>query len=706
MVDLAQRVLLFLLLLSLFTPFVHFSPPLPFAHASFKSLPHDFVPRKTSGGTLQPLPLGAPTGLASYGSKANLTTDAVKGSLTFDSLNLGVDIIPPPYSSNYTYLGTGYASLQLNAVLWIPGHGVYWTQNVIFIASNATMKPQVELINNIWNFSSLSAVMKSQYVHGNGTVASHGFYYYLDPVVYNLTFPFTINLSMTLSNTSSGAVRVDFLYSIKSGNGSVYSGVYDSVVLFPKLSAIRSYYQIGSYAPIELPSDLEYVLGGPGGGSFAVVLGISGSISLYYEKGGVFLPVRDAYTYGSDTAETVYFVTVTRDFENPEVPQGVLSLGNLNSYKLWPISPILEVTLITGISKLVVSGYLIYQSGTGSALAPLSSQTLTLKLVNAQSAPVTTLVNLSVLTSSSGSFTATLPVESALADQLVVSYAGSTAFDPTLSVTQLSVHSLSVRGVSSYTVGVNGVLVTLEAGSTNYVVTPQGSELTLTIANETQVTKGEREVASVFVNGVPFHGESLTLSATTPTNVTIADTVQYLVNIEQRTPTGVTNQSAWYNAGSSLPLTSQRYILVNSTTRYAFQGWVVNGELVNSTSVVLNVSSPLTVNSLYVEQDLITLSSPLSNVSAWAALGEEYSLSAPISYGNFLVVYHFKQWSGTFGGSANPLTFVVSKPVSEVAVYSASYTGVIALFVAVFLLGLGIGLLRRRAQALPRSNTS
>jgi hypothetical protein len=84
-----RRVLLVLLFLLFITPFAGFlSPPLPLVHASFKSLPHDFIPRRGSSGALQPIPLAAPTGLASYGSKGNLTTDAVKGSLTFDSLNL------------------------------------------------------------------------------------------------------------------------------------------------------------------------------------------------------------------------------------------------------------------------------------------------------------------------------------------------------------------------------------------------------------------------------------------------------------------------------------------------------------------------------------------------------------------------------------------------------------------------------------------
>jgi len=89
MVELSPCVLLVLLFLLFVTPFAGFlSPPLPLVHASFKSLPHDFIPRRGSSGALQPIPLAAPTGLASYGSKGNLTTDAVKGSLTFDSLNL------------------------------------------------------------------------------------------------------------------------------------------------------------------------------------------------------------------------------------------------------------------------------------------------------------------------------------------------------------------------------------------------------------------------------------------------------------------------------------------------------------------------------------------------------------------------------------------------------------------------------------------
>ncbi|PSN95391.1 hypothetical protein B9Q06_05800 [Candidatus Marsarchaeota G2 archaeon ECH_B_2] len=695
--------LVVLLVLSLVTPaLLVFAPP-PTIHASFKSLPHDFVPRRNPEGGLQPFPLPAPTGLASYGSKGNLSTDAVKGSATFDSLNLGVDVIPPPYASNYTFIGTGYGSLQLNAVLWVPGHGVYWTQNVIFIASNTTMEPQVELVNNIWNFSSPTAVLHPQYIRGNGTVSQPvGYYYYVDPVVYNLTFPFTVNLSMGVSSVGAGGVRVSFGYSIASGNGSVYTGVYDSVVLFPTVSGARAYYQIGSYAPNGLPSDVEYVLGGPGGGSFAVVEGISGLISLYYHRDGLFVSVPDAYSYGSDTGETVYFVTVGRDLGDPSAPQGVLSFGNLNSYELWPVTPVLEAFTAVGVSQLTVSGYLFYQAGTGSSFVPLSGQRLTLSLQGLGDASNSMFGNVSVVTSASGSFSATIPVGGVGADQLVVWYNGGVAFNPTYSVTQLEVYPVSLKGVGSYTVGLNGVGVNLSVG-THYIVAPRGAQVTLTVANQTGLGAYQRVLASVFVNGVEVHNETVSLpTSALDVNVTIVGTVQYLVDVVQRTSTGVLNQSFWYDSGSPITLSAQRYIYTNSTSRYAFQGWSVNGELVNSTSLALNVSTPLIVDGVYVEQDLITLSSPLSNVSVWGAVGEPYSLSAPASYGGFPVSYHFKQWSGSLGGSANTLTFVVSRPVSVVAVYSASYTGVIALPIAVFLAGLGVGLLlRRRAKMSP-----
>jgi hypothetical protein len=683
--------LLSLLLLSLVVPAVVQLFPPPSEHASFGRLPHDFIPRRGQG-VLQPIPLPAPTGLASYGSSSsNLTTNGVMGSATFDSLNLGEDVIPPPYASNYTYIGTGYGSLQENAVVWIPGHGEYWTQNVIFIASNSTMSPQVELINNIWNFSSPTANMSSAYVHGNGQVASPGFYYYIDPVVYNLTFPFTINLSMQLSNASTGAVEVSFGYSIRSGNGSVYSGVYDSVVLFPSLHNTRAFYQIGSDAPIGLPSDLEYVLGGPGGGSFAVVGGISGFISLYYERSGSFVPVPDAYSYGSDTAETVYFVTVNRNLENPNEPQGVLSSGNLNSYKLWPITPVLEVFTSIGFSQLAVSGYLLYQAGTGSPLAPLPAQALTLELQGSGGAPT---ANVSVFTSSSGSFSASIPVSNVAISNLVVWYPGSAAISPTYSVAPLKVYSVNLKGVGSYPINIDGVSVNLDNG-TKYIVAPRGTQVNITIPEQTQPTPNQRDRVAVFLNGALVRNQTFTLPSTSA-NITILGVSQYLVSVVERTPTGLLNQSLWYNATSTISLSTQEYLYTNSTSRYAFEGWMVNGEHVNSTSLTLNVSSPLTVEGLYAEQDLIEISTPLSNTTVWAGVGEPYSLSAPPSYGNFLVGYHFKGWSGTLTSSANNLTFTVIRPVSLVAVYSPSYIGAVALAIVLFFVGLGVGLAVRR----------
>lgn len=693
-------VLLAGLVLSLFLPVAVALVPAPAVRAAFSTLPHAFLPRKPTSGTLQPFPLSAPTGLASYGTGGNLSTDAVKGSITFNSLNFGVDYIPPPYASTYTYIGTGYGSLQENAVLWIPGHGVYWTQNVLFIASNTTMKPQVELINNIWNFTSATGVMHAGYAKGNGTVASPGFYYYLDPVVYNLTFPFTINLSMELVSTSAGAARVAFLYSISSGTGQIYSGVYDSVVLFPGQASTGAHYQIGSYAPIGLPSDLEYVLGGPGGGSFAVVRGISGSVSLYYARGGVFRPVPDAYSYGSDTAETVYFVTVERDFSTPSEPEGTLSYGNINTYQLWPVTPLLEVSLETGVSELTATGYLIYPSGTGSSYAPVQGRMLTFKLgEGAGSSLTSTSANMTTVTSGTGSFSVTLPVDGTGVNELVVTYAGGAAFNPAYSITELEAYSITLRGLSEYTVGLNGVPVSLPGGATVYLAAPTGTLLSLTVPNLTQIASGERELASVTLNGMTTQGENVTLSGGKPVNVTISGTLQYLVDTVGRTPSGVTNESVWYDAGSALSLSAQEYIPTNSSSRYAFQGWMLNGNLVNSTSVVLSVHSPLVATSVYQEQDLVTVSSPLANTSVWAPVGSLYTLSAPSSYGNFLVSYGFKGWTGTYTGSENPLTFVVTRPVSVSAVYTANYTGAIVLLVFLFLVGLGAGFLLRRIQA-------
>jgi len=688
------------LILSLFPSGIAGPVHVPGVHASFATLPHDFLPRKPSNGTLQPFPLSAPTGLASYGSGGNLSTDAVKGSVTFDSLNLGVDYIPPPYASTYTYLATGYSSQQLNAVLWIPGHGVYWTQNVVMIASNSTMSPEVELIDNIWNFTSVTGVMHGGYVRGNGTVASPGFYYYLDPVVYNLTFPFTVNLSMHLVSTNAGAVRVTFLYSIESGNGAVYSGVYDSVLLFPGSANAQAYYQIGSYAPLGLPSDLEYVLGGPGGGSFAVVRGISGSLSLYYASNGVFRPVPDAYSYGSDTAETVYFVTVGRDFSNPQDPQGSLGYGNLNTYQLWPITPLLEVSLETGISEMSVTGYLTYPSGPGSSYSAVQGQTVALRLgEGAGSSLTSTSANATAITSRAGAFTVTLPVDGTSSNELVVTYAGDTEFNPSYFVIQLAVSSLALRGLSSYTVDLNGVSVSLPGADSVYLATPLGSRISLTVPNLTQVAPGERELASVTVNGAAVSGQTVTLSGSLSANVTISGTLQYLVDTLERSAGGVVNDSRWYDAGSPLSLSAQEYIWTNSTSRYAFAGWTVDGNLVNSTSILLSVASPLVVSSVYLKQDLVRATSPLSNTSAWATVGEQYTLSAPPSFGNFLVSYGFRGWTGTYKDSANPLTFVVTRPVLVTAQYSVSYTGALLLLVVLFATGVGVGFLLRRGQS-------
>ncbi|PSO02281.1 hypothetical protein B9Q04_20360, partial [Candidatus Marsarchaeota G2 archaeon BE_D] len=118
--------------------------------------------------------------------------------------------------------------------------------------------------------------------------------------------------------------------------------------------------------------------------------------------------------------------------------------------------------------------------------------------------------NVSVVTSASGSFSATIPVGGVGADQLVVWYNGGVAFNPTYSVTQLEVYPVSLKGVGSYTVGVNGVGVNLSVG-THYIVAPRGAQVTLTVANQTGLGAYQRVLASVFVNGVEVHNETVSL---------------------------------------------------------------------------------------------------------------------------------------------------------------------------------------------------
>ena len=253
----------------------------------------------------------APMGIGSYGvlnksgslTPYNYSTTSFEGSVNITNaseLNLGI-ASPTSYG------------IQLNAVLnnvtlfGVKGYQ-YWTQNVVaYTGSNHTLT----FIDNIWNFTSPNAVINgSEFYSHNGTVVPGAFYYTVGPTI-SVSFPFTLNLYLN-STDSGNRNTVFFNYSLNSG-GQQMSGSYDEVQFNSTHQGTAAIVKPANFEVSGntltgtgfIPMDAEMIIGGPGGGSSAVLQNINATMNLdYLDSSGLYSPVASAYSAGSETGET------------------------------------------------------------------------------------------------------------------------------------------------------------------------------------------------------------------------------------------------------------------------------------------------------------------------------------------------------------------------------------------------------------------
>jgi hypothetical protein len=655
---------------------------------------NEFIPRVPGLSGIQPPLIGAPTGLASYGDAGQTQTQSVMGSLTINSLTLG-----PSFFPNGTLFTNGTASLQENAVAWVAGHGEYWTQNVLIIYQPNFSVTQVELINNIWNFTSATIdPMNPADVFGNGTTQQFnrnlGFYYFVDPVVYNLTMPFTVNLTMTLVD-GNGAATVVFGYTIRSGSGQTYKGAYDKVTLFPNQKSVSSYYQIGGFASIGLASDLEYVFGGPGGGSFVYIMDINGFMELYSMQDSQYVPVKDAFSFGSDTAEYSVGANVVRSLGNPSVPEGQLEEGDLTLYQLWPTgtSTSLSYSVDYASGTVTLRGQVFYsQYSSGSPIVPVSGVTVQEEINNKVVSSTTTLGD--------GSYRLTWKPNQTGTYFVSVTYTGSTSLEQSTQQVEFSVSSINITGTPNQAVELflNNSDILVQTGSELMVPVAQGTTVALTAPQIFQLY-AEQRVRQVFMGVGPIGDldyRSYSLMGNQSLHVAANFEAQYYLSVEDAFSVP---QSGWYNAGTIINLSSPTYALTygNPQERWVFDEWSDNGSMFNTSSIEFRLTSPVSAAAYYSLQYLVDVNTTEGASTFWMDKGSNLTLSAPKSIGG-LATKQFEDWVGTYNSTQNEITVTVESPITETARYSTSYTSVYALVIIALLIGLGVGALIKRSK--------
>ena len=286
---------------------------------SMAKLPPNFSEKPLKSGSMY-LPsyrsAPAPMGVANYGilNKSGTLTPYSYSTRSFDG-QLSVN------SSSQLYMdGDSFNSfsIQLNSVLnnvTLLDHNGYqfWAQNVV---DYSTSTHQLTFIDNIWNFSSPTAVMQGNSIlSGNGTVVPGVLYYDVGPTL-NISQPFTLNLYLSSSNIN-GENTVFFNYSISYTNSvgkqATINGSYDRVqfnsqngsssnsIPVPEFTVSGSNLSQNGF----IPMDSEFIIGGAGGGSNAQFTALNATMGLKYEnKNGKYENVRSAFDVGSQTGET------------------------------------------------------------------------------------------------------------------------------------------------------------------------------------------------------------------------------------------------------------------------------------------------------------------------------------------------------------------------------------------------------------------
>ncbi len=257
----------------------------------------------------------SPMGIAYYGIQdeggVNVATQSyyqsVEGSLTMNQLSLlYLDSAgPDEYTAQLNAIATG-------VTLFGDSSYQMWTQDVYYYMQGTHT---LNLADAIVNFTSVDFNFSANTViAGQGSYdPGFGYFFPYGPSIY-APEPFTINFYTNLT-TIDGDSAVTFAYAISSPAG-VSGGTFDTVVFN---SQPISGHHISAPTPLfevsgnelsgtgYIPLDAELILGGDGGGSTSTILNIDATMQLYLQSKGStrYTPVPAAYSFGSETGETV-----------------------------------------------------------------------------------------------------------------------------------------------------------------------------------------------------------------------------------------------------------------------------------------------------------------------------------------------------------------------------------------------------------------
>jgi len=305
----------------------------------------------------------APMGIADFGLSTPIVPGVDYNAYSYNTTEfMGIANVSSLKTYNSSSNISNNMTIQLNVNLAFYNNNtlfVYWIQDVAYID---TFNNSIQFLDNVWNFSSTGASMHNSTIQGNGTVAkSSSILFYYDIANYSLpgnnislASHYTLHLLVKAGLTPEMQPTVSFEYN--DGFGWI---VFDNVVFKFASNTGNSINPDGNFFvdgavsnPLGTNYDAELILGGPGNGT-SVADNLSNiQLKLEYWNGHNFQIVKNAFNFGTDTAETISNV-VSKGFYNTTsgsifslVTNGTGSLG-----EIYDTSTISTLNLKTGLSS-------------------------------------------------------------------------------------------------------------------------------------------------------------------------------------------------------------------------------------------------------------------------------------------------------------------------------------------------------------------
>jgi hypothetical protein len=334
----------------------------------------------------QPVTISYPMGVSFFSPFTIYYTNEVVGVVNITNMFIGDSYLP-----NGQFLTQGNMSLQLNAMVY----GKYWAQDVILFHQINNTYFSTTLVLNLWD---LEGPFTTTFPKGNVSVYQGlGVLCYIGPT-FTVNLPINIELFMVINSTS-----LSFGYYINGHKGIYYT------------APIGGQFQIGGYSIAGVPNDLEFVFGGPGGGS-CVKAFVYGSMNLYILQNGNLQIVPYALSVGFDTAESVVGISSNADLSNLWSPYVTLSAGSDDLQVLWPVKPALNV--IHKNSSVIVN---LSYNGKPIPWQNIELETLSITGLQVSSTGVTNSSGYTVLNTNSSVFVVYYPGNFTLASAYYIS---------------------------------------------------------------------------------------------------------------------------------------------------------------------------------------------------------------------------------------------------------------------------------------------